>query len=138
MASAPPSTKAHLLKSRGSSWWVNVDLELGEENLRCTAREYSAWVDEELGVTDYRAKLSAGEPVVIFDFRRDRLTITWLRQFYRGGFQVSQDDSRRWLVALVHPSGFGSMLDLMTDRAVWRQWRAALPDSPGCRRPVGQ
>jgi hypothetical protein len=131
MATAPPKTKAYLLKSRGNSWWVNVDLELGDDTLRCTAREYSKWVDEELALTDYRAKLSAEEPVVIFDFARDRLTINWLRQFYRGGFQVSQDDSRRWLVALVYPSGFNNVLDLMTDRAVWRQWRAALPDGSG-------
>jgi hypothetical protein len=131
MATAPPRTKGYLLKSRSNSWWVNVDLELSETNLRCTAREYSKWVDEELGLTDYEAKLSSGEPVVIFDFRRDQLSIRWLRQFYRGGFQVSQGDSRRWLVALVYPSGFDSVLDLMTDRAVWRQWRAALPDTPG-------
>jgi hypothetical protein len=131
MATAPPLTKAYLLRSRGSSSWVDVELELGEHNLRCTARQYSAWVAEELGCADYRARLSAGQPVVIFDFPRDRLAIIWLRQFYRGGFQVSQDDSRRWLVALVYPSGFGSVLDLMTDRAVWREWRAALPDTPG-------
>jgi hypothetical protein len=129
MSSAPPRTKAYLLKSRGNSWWVNVELELTDTSLRCVASEYSKWVDEELGPTDYKAKLSAGEPVVIFDFRRDELRIKWLRQFYRGGFEVSQGDSRRWLVALVYPSGFGSVLDLMTDRAVWRQWREALPDT---------
>jgi hypothetical protein len=129
MASAPPKTKAYLLKSRGNSWWVNVELQLTDTNLRCVACEYSQWVDEELGLTDYKAKLSAGEPVVIFDFPRDELTIKWLRQFFRGGFEVSQGDSRRWLVALIYPTGFGSLLDLMTDRAVWRQWRAALPDA---------
>jgi hypothetical protein len=117
-----------LLKSRGSSWWVNVELQLTDTRLRCVACEYSKWVDEELGITDYKAKLSSGEPVVIFDFPRDELTINWLRQFYRGGFEVSQGD-RRWLVALIYPTGFGSVLDLMTDRAVWRQWREALPDS---------
>jgi hypothetical protein len=69
--------------------------------------------------------------LLIFDFPRDELTVTWLRQFYRGGFQVRLGDSRRWFIALVYPSGFGSVLDLMTDRAVWRQWRAALPDTPG-------
>ena len=131
MATAPPGTKAYLLESRGSSSWLNVELELGEENLVCLAKDYSAWLAEELGLADYRAQLSAGQPVVIFDFRRDRLAITWLRQFYRGGFQVSQDDSRRWLVSLVYPGGFGSVLDLMTDRAVWRRWRAALPDTSG-------
>ena len=131
MATAPPRTTAYLLRSRTSSSWVDVELELGEANLRCIACEYSAWVDDESELLDYEAKLSSGEPAVVFDFRRDRLTITWLRQFYRGGFQVGQDDSRRWLVTLVQPSGFGSVLDLMTDRAVWRQWRAALPDTPG-------
>jgi hypothetical protein len=131
MATAPPRTKAYLLKSRTSPSWVDVELEVGETNLRCLTVDYSAWVDEEIGLTDYRAKLSAGEPVVVFDFLRERLVIDWLRQFYRGGFQVSQDDSRRWLVTLVHPSGFGSVLDLMTDRAVWRRWRAALPDTAG-------
>ena len=129
MATAPPRTKAYLLKTRSSPTWVEVELELGEANLRCLANQYSTWVDDELTLGDYRAKVSSGEPVVVFDFRRDQLAITWLRQFYRGGFQVSQDDSRRWLVALVHPSGFGNVLDLMTDRAVWRQWRAALPDN---------
>ena len=60
-----------------------------DTNLRCLACEYSKWVDEELGLGDYKAKLSAGEPVVIFDFPRDQLSIKWLRQFYRGGFEVS-------------------------------------------------
>src|ERR1700742_1964704 len=129
MASPPSNTKAHLLKSRGNSFWVDVELQLTETNLRCVACEYSKWVDEELGLTDYKSKLSSGEPVVIFDFNRDELNIKWLRQFYRGGFEVSQAASRRWLVALITPSGFGTWLDLMTDRPVWRQWRTALPDS---------
>jgi hypothetical protein len=129
MSSAPPHTKAYLLKSRGNSWWVNVELELTDRTLRCVASEYSTWVDEELGLTDYKARLSAGEPVVIFEFDRGQLAIKWLRQFYRGGFQISQGDSRQWLVSLVYPSGFGNVLDLMTDRAVWRQWREALPET---------
>jgi hypothetical protein len=129
MASAPPHTKAYLLKSRGNSWWVNVELELTDAKLRCITREYSKWVDEELGLTDYKEKLAAGEPVVIFEFDRDQIAIKWLRQFYRGGFQISQGDSRQWLVSLVYPSGFGSLLDLMTDRAVWRRWREALPEA---------
>jgi hypothetical protein len=129
MSSAPPHTKAYLLKSRGNSWWVNVELELTDTTLRCVASEYSKWVDEELGLTDYKARLSAGEPVVIFEFDRGQLAIKWLRQFYRGGFQISQGDSRQWLVSLVYPTGFGSLLDLMTDRAVWRQWREALPEA---------
>jgi len=107
--------------------WVDVEIELGDENLRCVTREYSWWVDEELGLLDYEAKISLGEPVVVFDYRRDQIETTWLRQFYRGGFQVSQGNSRRWLITLVYPSGFGSLLDLMTDRAVWRSWRSALP-----------
>ncbi len=129
MATVPPKTKAYLLKSRGNSWWVNVELELTHTNLRCVASEYSKWLGEELGLGDYKAKLSAGEPVVIFDFRRDQLSIKWLRQFYRGGFEVSQGDSRRWLVALIYPTGFNSLLELATDRPVWRQWREALPDT---------
>ncbi|AGB25638.1 hypothetical protein Mycsm_05447 [Mycobacterium sp. JS623] len=129
MSSAPPHTKAYLLKSRGNSWWVNVELELTDTTLRCVASEYSKWVDEELGLTDYQERLAAGEPVVIFEFDRGQLAIKWLRQFYRGGFQISQGDSRQWLVSLVYPSGFGNVLDLMTDRAVWRQWREALPEA---------
>ncbi|GLP76946.1 hypothetical protein TUM20983_40560 [Mycobacterium antarcticum] len=127
MATAPPWTTAYLLKSRSSSTWVDVEIELGDENLRCVTREYSRWVDEELGFLDYEATLSLGEPVVVFDYRRDQIETRWLRQFYRGGFQVSQGNSRRWLITLVYPSGFGSLLDLMTDRAVWRSWRSALP-----------
>ena len=129
MSSAPPHTKAYLLKSRGNSWWVNVELELTDTTLRCVTTEYSKWVDEELGLTDYKDRLAAGEPVVIFEFDRGQLAIKWLRQFYRGGFQISQGDSRQWLVSLVYPSGFGNVLDLMTDRAVWRQWREALPET---------
>jgi len=129
MSSAPPHTKAYLLKSRGNSWWVNVELELTDTTLRCVTTEYSKWVDEELGLTDYQERLAAGEPVVIFEFDRGQLAIKWLRQFYRGGFQISQGDSRQWLVSLVYPSGFGNVLDLMTDRAVWRQGREALPET---------
>jgi hypothetical protein len=133
MATAPPSTKAYLLKSRTSTAWVEVELELGATNLRCVTREYSTWVEEALELTDYESRLSAGDPVVVFDFPRAELVVTWLRQFYRGGFQLRRGDCRPWLIALVYPSGFGSVLDLMTDRAVWRQWRAALPDTPGHR-----
>ena len=64
MSSAPPHTKAYLLKSRGNSWWVNVELELTDTTLRCVTTEYSKWVDEELGLTDYQERLAAGEPVV--------------------------------------------------------------------------
>lgn len=46
------------------------------------------WVDDQLGLTDYQAKLSAGEEVVIFDFPRDAVTVTWLRQLYGGGCEV--------------------------------------------------
>lgn len=53
MATAPPRTKAYLLKSRSSSSWVDVELELDDTNLRCVAGEYSSWVDQELGLTDY-------------------------------------------------------------------------------------
>lgn len=127
MASAPPRSKAFLLKSRSNSWWVNVELELTDTQVRCIASEYSKWVDQELGLTDYKSKLSAGEEVLIFDFPRDAVTVKWLRQFYQAGCEVSCGDSRKWLVSLVYPSGFGSMLDLMTDRAIWRQWREELP-----------
>lgn len=128
MATAPPRSKAYLLKSRTNTWWVNVELELTDTQVRCLASEYSKWVDDQLGLTDYQAKLSAGEEVVIFDFPRDAVTVTWLRQLYGGGCEVSRGDSRKWVVSLVYPSGFGSVLDLMTDRAIWRQWREELPD----------
>lgn len=127
MASAPPRTKAYLLKSRANSWWVNVELELTDTHVRCIASEYSKWVGEELGRGDYKDKLTAGEEVVIFEFPRAAVNVTWLRQFYKGGFELSCGDSRKWLVSLVYPSGFGTMLDLMTDRSIWRQWREALP-----------
>ena len=127
MASAPPRSKAFLLKSRANSWWVNVELELTDTQVRCIASEYSKWVDLELRLTDYQAKLSAGEEVVIFDFPRDAATVKWLQQLYRGGCEVSFGDSRKWLVSLVYPAGFGTMLDLMTERKIWRQWREALP-----------
>jgi hypothetical protein len=127
MASAPPRTKAYLLKSRANSWWVNVELELTDTQVRCIASEYSKWVDEELGQSDFKAKLDAGQEAVIFEFPRSEVTVKWLRQLYRGGCEISCGDSRKWLVSLVYPSGFGSMLDLMTDRSIWRQWREALP-----------
>jgi hypothetical protein len=129
MATAPPRTKAYLLKSRGNSWWVNVELELTDTKVRCLASEYSKWVGEELGLGDYKAKLSAGEEVVIFDFPRDAVTVKWLRQFFRGGCEISCGDSRKWLVSLVYPSGLNTMLEVMTDRSIWRQWREALPGS---------
>lgn len=133
MATAPPLTKAYLLKSRSATSWVDVELQLGATNLRCVTRDCSKRVDEVLELADYRSKLAVGEPVVIFDLPRDELVVTWLRQFYRGGFQLRRGDSRPWLIALGYPSGFGGVLDLMTDRAVWRQWRAVLPDTKGRR-----
>ncbi len=133
MATAPPSTEAYLLSNRSATSWVDVELQLGATNLRCVTRDYANWVDEALELADYRSTLAVGEPVVIFDLPRDELAVTWLRQFYRGGFQLRRGDARPWLITLGYPSGFGSVLDLMTDRAVWRQWRAVLPDNKGSR-----
>ena len=88
-------------------------LELTDDNLRCTVKEYSKWVEKALGISDLRSRLQAGEAVAAFDFRRDQLKIKWLKQFLKAGFSVSEGGSRRWLVSLVYPTGIMALVEVV-------------------------
>ena len=104
-------------------------LELTDDNLRCTVKEYSKWVEKALGISDLRSRLQAGEAVAAFDFRRDQLKIKWLKQFLRGGFSVSEGNGRCWRKkSLVYPrssnDGIGGGGDGWD---VQDEWRRALP-----------
>lgn len=131
MTSAVLSTPAYLLQNRANANFTKANLELTDTRLRCTLSEYAGWIDNELAITDYKARLSSGEPVVAFDFDRDQLAIKWLWQFYRGGFQVRQGNSRTWLVSLIYPSGVLSVMDLFSDGQLRKRWREALPTTRG-------
>ena len=125
-ADPPPRTHVYLLENRANSIFTNATLELTDTTLRCTLKEHSRWVQKELGITDLKERLAAGESVSAFEFSRDHLNIKWLKQFMGGGFQVSEGDSRRWLVSLVYPTTIFSIVDVIEGRAVHRQWRQAL------------
>ena len=102
-------------------------LELTDDYLRCTVKEYSKWVEKALGISDLRSRLQAGEAVAAFDFRRDQLRIKWLKSFLNAGFSVSEGGSRRWLVSLVYPTGILALVEVVDGWDVHNEWRRALP-----------
>ena len=106
---------------------ARATLELTDDNLRCTVREYSKWVEKALGISDLRSRLQAGEAVAAFDFRRDQLKIKWLKQFLKAGFSVSEGSSRCWLVSLVYPIGIMALVEVVDGWDVHNEWRRALP-----------
>ena len=69
-ASPPPRTEAYLLQNRSNSFFTLADLELTDTNLRCTLKQYSGWVEKELGLTDLKRQLADGQSVTAFEFRR--------------------------------------------------------------------
>jgi hypothetical protein len=126
MAQAPPITKAYLLQNRSNAYFALCELELTDTVLRCRVTSDTRWFARELGIADLGERLAAGEPVLAFEFRRDRMKLTWLRQFFGGGFKVSEADSRSWIVSLVNPAGALSIMDAVFERGIHKQWRAAL------------
>jgi len=73
--SPPPPAEVYLVENRLNPISTRAGPELTDDNLRCTVKEYSKWVEEALGISDLRSRLQAGEAVVAFDFRRDQLKI---------------------------------------------------------------
>jgi hypothetical protein len=99
--SPPPRDEVFLVENRLNPISTRAALELTDDNLRCTVKEYSKWVEKAVGISDLRSRLQAGEAVAAFDFRRDQLKIKRLKQFLKAGFSVSDGSSRRWLVSRV-------------------------------------
>jgi hypothetical protein len=126
MATPPPTTKAYLLQTRMNAYYASCELELTDSTLRCRVTSDTKWVAKELGILDLEQRLAAGEPVIAFEFRRDHMTLKWLKQFFNGGFKISEPDSRTWIVSLINPAGALSMVDGFFERGVHRQWRAEL------------
>jgi hypothetical protein len=128
MATAPPKSKVHLLQNRANAFHTVGELELTDTTLRCVLKQHSGWVEKELGIDDLKSRIKAGEEVVAFEFDRGRMEVEWPKQFGGGGFSVSQGDSRKWLCSLATPTGFWSIWDLMTERRIFKAWRAALAE----------
>jgi hypothetical protein len=125
--SPPPRAEVYLVENRLNPISTRAALELTDDNLRCTVKEYSKWVEKALGISDLRSRLQAGEAVAAFDFRRDQLKIKWLKQFLKAGFSVSEGSSRRWLVSLVYPTGIMALVEVVDGWDVHNEWRRALP-----------
>jgi hypothetical protein len=125
--SPPPRAEVYLVENRFNPISARAALELTDDNLRCTVKEYSKWVEKALGISDLRSRLQAGEAVAAFDFRRDQLKIKWLKQFLKAGFSVSEGSSRRWLVSLVYPTGIMALVEVVDGWDVHDEWRRALP-----------
>ena len=121
----PPRADVYLVENRLNPISTRAALELTDDNLRCTVKEYSKWVEKALGISILVAE--AGEAVAAFDFRRDQLKIKWLKQFLNAGFSVSEGGSRRWLVSLVYPTGILALVEVVDGWDVHNEWRRALP-----------
>ncbi|RZT19064.1 hypothetical protein EV589_3327 [Mycobacterium sp. BK558] len=115
------------MENRFTPLSTRAALELTEDNVRCTLKEYSKWVEKALEISDLNSRLRAGEAVVAFDFRRDQLKIKWLWRFLRAGFCVSDGSSSRWLVSLVYPTGVLALVEVVDGWDVHNEWRRALP-----------
>ena len=74
--SPPPRAEVYLVENRFNPISARAALELTDDNLRCTVKEYSKWVEKALGISDLGSRLQAGEAVAAFDFRRDQLAPT--------------------------------------------------------------
>ena len=127
--SPPPRAEVYLVERRLNPISTRAALELTDETLRCTVKEYSKWIEKALGMSDLRSRLQAGEAVVAFEFRRDQLEIRWLKRFLKAGFSVSEGGSRRWLVSLVYPSGLLAFVEVVDGWDVHNEWRRALGPS---------
>ena len=125
--SPPPRAEVYLVESRLRPISTRAALELTDDSLRCTVKEYSNWVETALGISDLRSRLQAGEAVVAFDFRRGQLEIKWLKRFLKAGFSVSDGGSCRWLVSLVYPTGLMAFVEVVDGWDVHKEWRRALP-----------
>ena len=125
--SPPPRAEVYLVENGLNPISTRAALELTDDNLRCTVKEYSKWVEKALGISDLKSRLQAGEAVAAFDFRRDRLKVKWLKQFLNAGFEVSEGGSLRWLVSLVYPTGVLALVEVVDGWDVHNQWRRALP-----------
>jgi hypothetical protein len=128
-ASPPPTTDVYLLQNRANSFFTTASLEFTDSTLRCTLKQHAGWIEKELGITDLKQRIEAGENVVAFEFRRDKLNVKWLKQFLGGGFQVSAGDSRKWLVSLVYPTTIMSLWDAVEGRSAHKKWKQALASS---------
>ena len=68
--SAPPRAEVYLVENRLNPIATRAALELTDDNLRCTVKEYSKWVENALGISDLRSRLQAGEAVAAFELDR--------------------------------------------------------------------
>jgi len=125
--SPPPRAEVYLVQNRLNPLSTRAALELTDDNLRCTVKEYSKWVEKALGISDLRSRLQAGEAVAAFEFRRDQLKIKWLKRFMKAGFSVSEGSSHCWLVSLVYPTGILALVEVVDGWDVHNEWRRALP-----------
>src|SRR5258708_38109121 len=100
----PPGAEVDLGEIRLNPISTRAALELTDDNLRCTVKEYSKWVEKALGISDLRSRLQAGEAGAAFYFRRDQLKNKWLQHFLEAGFSGSEGSSPRSLVSLVYPT----------------------------------
>ena len=128
----PPRTRAYLVQTRLLfPDFTPATLELSDTHLRCTVDRYSGWVEEALGITDLKARLSAGQPVAAFVFRRDHLKVKWLTISAGTAFDVSEGQSRRWRIDLVspgpsYPGDVSQTYQAVRYREAHKQWRQAL------------
>jgi hypothetical protein len=122
----PPRAEVYVVQNRLNPIPARAALELTDDTLRCTVKEYAKWVERAMGISDLKSRLEAGEAVAAFDFRRDQLKIKWLRQFLKAGFVVSEGGSHRWLVSLVYPLGVTALVEVVDGWDVHNEWRWAL------------
>src|SRR6476661_8772414 len=59
--SPPPRAEVYLVENRFNPISTRAALELTDDSLRCTVKEYSKWVEEALGISDLRSRLQAGK-----------------------------------------------------------------------------
>lgn len=136
--SGPPRTDAYLLQNRTNPNFATADLELTDRSLVCRVTGYAGWLEKVLSIPDLKDRLKAGETVVAFEIPRDVLKPKWLKQFFGGGFMLTDVGGTQWLVSMAYPSGVLSVVDGLNERAKFKQWRHALANSTDARPTTGE
>jgi hypothetical protein len=129
----PPTQEAFLLQSQINPFPVSGQLELTDQSLRFTLDKDSGqlttlgWLEKELAIDGLRDRLKAGDPIQAFDLERDKLQISWPKQFMGSAMKVSNPGTREWIVSLILPSGsLYSTYKTFKYRSVFKAWKAEL------------
>jgi hypothetical protein len=127
--------RSWLLEHRLNPFPVGGELIWSAGTLSFTLAELAAeaslgWVAERLGTDadQLRARLRGGEQVAVFTLDRAEMLVHWPKSMGGAALEVTDQQGRRWLIAMDYPSGgsISQTLSLISGRRKAKVWREAL------------